>query len=73
MSKNPNWEDEWKGMPEYISNDMTSFRHIVVHFRCQEDVDTFAKLIGQEISPKMPSLWFPEMKRRVGSDKKYFG
>lgn len=73
MAKYHNWEDEWKDMPEFISNEMRSVRQIVVHFRNQEDVDAFAELLGQRITPKQMSLWFPEMKRRIGSDKKYIG
>jgi len=38
--------------------DLTSFRKIVVHFKNNDDVDKFSKLIGQKITPKQPSLWW---------------
>ena len=72
MAKYHNWREEWVDMPEFISNDMQSVKQLVVHFRNQEDVDAFAELLGQKITPKQVSIWYPEMKRRVASDKKYF-
>ena len=65
-----NWKDEWKDMPEFEMEDLSSFRKIVVHFRNQEDIDKFAKLIGQKIT-KAPSLWYPEWKKRRYADKRY--
>ena len=58
------WHAEWQGMPEFICEDQTSFRKIVVHFRNQDDVDAFAELLGQRITPKIPSIWHPELKPR---------
>ena len=65
-----NWKDEWQDMPEFEMEDLSSFRKIVVHFRNQEDIDKFAKLIGQKIT-KAPSLWYPEWKKRRYADKRY--
>jgi|TARA_R100000781_G_scaffold69354_2_gene43650 hypothetical protein len=65
------WQEHWEDMPEFIQEDLTSKRKIIVHFRNEEDVQKFAKLINQRITPKLPSLWFPEMKARIRTDKKY--
>ena len=65
-----NWKDEWQDMPEFEMEDLSSFRKIVVHFRNQEDIDKFAKLIGQKIT-KAPSIWYPEWKKRRYADKRY--
>ena len=51
--------------------DLTSFRKIVVHFKNNDDVDKFSKLIGQKITPKQPSLWYPEVEPRRYANKKY--
>lgn len=51
-------------MPEFVQEDLTSFRRIVVHFRNSEDVIKFAELINQRITEKQVSLWFPEEPRR---------
>ena len=61
---NSDWEDEWVGMPEFIQEDLTSHRKIIVHFRDDEDVQKFAELIGQRITPKLPSVWYPKMPPR---------
>ena len=45
-------EEEWEGMPEYAHEDKRSFKKLIVHFRNQEDVDAFAKLVKQKILPK---------------------
>ena len=69
-TKNEDWKEEWQDMPEFEMEDLSSFRKIVVHFRNQEDIDKFAKLIGQKIT-KAPSLWYPEWKKRRYADKRY--
>ena len=55
------WEKEWKDMPEFIQEDLSSYRKIIVHFRNDEDVKKFSELVGQYISPKQPSLWYPQL------------
>jgi len=51
---------EWQGMPEFVQEDQTSFRRIVVHFANQQDVDSFAKLVGQKFGEKTRAIWYPE-------------
>ena len=58
------WKSEWFDMPEFVQEDLTSHRKVIVHFRNEEDVKAFAKLLGQNITQKQPSLWFPEMPPR---------
>lgn len=65
------WQKEWKGMPEFVQEDLTSYRKIVVHFRNNEDVKRFSELLDQKITPKQPSLWFPEMKPRRYAHLRY--
>jgi hypothetical protein len=57
-------DPEWVGMPEFKSQDQTSHRKIIVHFRNDEDVEKFAELMGQKITRKQPSLWYPYMPPR---------
>jgi hypothetical protein len=65
------WQKEWKDMPEFVQEDLTSRRKIVVHFRNDDDVKKFAELIGQKITPKQPSLWYPEMQPRRYAHLRY--
>jgi hypothetical protein len=67
----PLWEKEWEGMPEFTQNDLTSFRKIIVHFRNQEDVEEFAKLLNQRITKKQPSIWYPKREIRHHFNKRY--
>jgi len=67
----PEWQREWVGMPEFHQEDLTSKRKIVVHFRNEEDVKAFAELIGQQITPKQPSLWYPAMPPRRYAHLRY--
>jgi hypothetical protein len=66
-----NWQLEWKGMPEFAQEDLTSHRRVIVHFRNDADVEEFAKLLNQRITLKQPSCWFPKMDNRIASDKRY--
>ena len=65
------WQKEWKGMPEFVQEDLTSYRKIIVHFRNNEDVKRFSELLDQKITPKQPSLWFPEMQPRRYANLRY--
>jgi hypothetical protein len=62
INTNFNAMDEWKDMPEFVQNDQV-FRKIAVSFNTQEDVDAFAKLIGQEITDKTRFIWYPRAER----------
>jgi len=54
-----NHDEEWQGMPEFIMDDATG-RKIVMHFKTDEAVDSFAKAIGQKITDKTKYLWYPK-------------
>lgn len=55
------YDAEWGGMPHFENPDAKSFKTIVVHFKDQAAVDTFAKLIEQRISEKTKFLHFPNI------------
>lgn len=56
------WKDYWGGMPEFVCEEQKLFAKISVCFRNQEDLDRFAKLIGQRLNRRSQSTWFPEIK-----------
>lgn len=58
------WRKHWKDMPEFHQEDLTSHRKIIIHFRNDEDVEEFAKLIDQKITPKQKSTWYPYLAPR---------
>lgn len=72
MKKNNfDWKKEWKDMPEFQQEDLTSHRKIIVHFRNDEDVKKFEELMGQKITPKQKSLWYPYLAPMRYADKLY--
>jgi ParB-like chromosome segregation protein Spo0J len=62
---------EWQGMPEFDQEDQMAFRDIVIHFRNEDDVADFARLVGQKISPQTKFLWHPQNEVQVYRDKRW--
>jgi hypothetical protein len=55
--------NHWRGMPEFVQDDLTPFKTIYVHFENQEHLDAFAELVGQIITPKTRSIWYPKREK----------
>lgn len=53
---------EWEGMPEFNQKDTSAFKQVIVNFENQAHMEAFAKLIGQDITIKTKSIWYPEHK-----------
>ena len=64
-------ELEWTDMPEYLQEDLTPSRQIIVSFRNEKDVQAFAKLLGQKITDKTKSVWHPFAENVKQFDKTY--
>lgn len=58
-----NPEDEWQGMPEFESEDQSGTRPIIIHFKSEEDRQSFADFIDQKITEKTKYIWYPEQER----------
>jgi hypothetical protein len=54
------WTEHWRGMPEFEQKDFMPFKTIYVHFENREDMEKFAKLVGQNIHMTTKSIWYPE-------------
>lgn len=61
LTRDQLWKKYWKGMPTYDQNDNPPWRQIYLNFRNEEDYNEFAKLIGQNLSDKTKSIWFPKL------------
>ena len=57
-----NWEDHWKGMPEYVSEDQR-YTTVRVQFRTKEDFEEFQQLIGQKLTEKTQGIWYPALEK----------
>jgi hypothetical protein len=66
-----NWKEHWVGMPEYVQKDETPHQQIIVSFRSEQDVKDFAQLIGQKLTYKTKSVWFPPYKLEKPSNFLY--
>ena len=65
------YKEEWKDMPEYIQEDLSAFRSIIIHFKNKEDIQAFAKLTNQTITPATKYLWYPKMQIEGMMDKRW--
>ena len=54
------WEEYWQDMPEFVQEDQTASKSIIVHFQNKEDMKAFAKLVNQKIGFKTQSIWYPK-------------
>jgi len=52
--------DLWKEMPEFEQNDLEFEQEITVRFMARDDVKLFAEIIGQTVTEKTKSIWFPK-------------
>lgn len=62
---------EWVGMPQFIMTPEVPLRTIKISFKTEKDVEDFAKLIGQNIHPKIENYWFPKLNRSAFSEDVY--
>lgn len=74
------WKKEWKNMPEFVQEDVSPFKAIMVNFENKQDMEAFAKLVGQGITMKTQSIYYPKAeidgimnKRYVDAKKKRTG
>lgn len=70
LGKN-NADEEWTGMPEYDSNNQGPYRQIMISFNNEEAVGMFAELLGQTVTNKTKSLWFPMAEQGSFTDEQY--
>lgn len=67
----PDWKREWRGMPEYVHEDLRPFQQITINFESREDVQAFAKLVGQKLTDETDTMWFPLKTPEVLKNRKY--
>lgn len=63
MKNKHDWREHWKGMPEFIQEKaQREYCKLVIRFRNEEDLQDFARLIGQKLNAKSQATWHPELK-----------
>lgn len=53
------YEKHWKDMPEFNQRKKKEYSKIIFRFENEEDLQEFAKLIGQKLTNKTKSAWYP--------------
>jgi len=69
----PDWKDNWQGMPEYSHEKLEPWQSIYVHFKTQEDRQTFATLVGQALHSNTKFIWHPKATIGTAADKVWTG
>jgi hypothetical protein len=67
--KDKDWVQEWKDMPEFVQDKVEPYAKIIIRFDSEEDLQDFAKIIGQKLTKKTKSIWHP-FKSHWGAVKK---
>lgn len=67
----PDWKATWGGMPQFNQKDLESWQSISVHFKGRLERMEFAKLIGQTITDRTRSLWYPKAEIGHFADRHY--
>ncbi len=71
FDSDPDWEDHWKGMPDFVQEDMEPVKQITVSFETPEDMQKFSELVGQTITMNTRSIWYPEADIGRYANKRY--
>lgn len=54
------WTEHWGGMPEFQQRDLMPKQTLMVHFANDDDRRAFAQLVGQTITERTKSIWYPK-------------
>ena len=65
------YDEAWKGMPEFEQEDLSPVKSIKVNFASIGDIEAFSELIGQTLTEKTRSIWYPKAEERKFMDKRY--
>lgn len=62
---------EWKGMPACDQQDLSAWKSVRVNFANAADLEAFAALVGQTLTEKTRSIWFPKAEIGTIADKRW--
>jgi len=63
--------EEWKDMPEFSQDDLSAWKNLIVNFKSEKDLNDFSRLIGQDLTSKTKSIWYPKQEKENLIDKAY--
>lgn len=62
---------EWVGMPEFVQEKQEEYCKLIVRFENENDLQEFAQAIGQKLTNKTKSIWYP-FKSHFRTEKKTY-
>lgn len=65
------WAKEWQDMPEFVQKDLMPWKRLIVNFENINDLNAFAKVIGQKITIDTRFIWYPEAELLPVANKRY--
>jgi hypothetical protein len=71
VNMSEDWKKEWQGMPEFNQEDLMPWKQITVNFESRSDMNAFAALVRQKITPDTRFIWYPENEKQVSYDKRW--
>jgi hypothetical protein len=66
------WREHWKEMPEFEQENKAPFKRLNVCFETEEDFINFRKLLGQSMTLKTKTIWYPPLDREANSLYSWF-
>lgn len=61
------WQDHWQGMPEFEQENKKPYKKLNVCFQTKEDFVQFRELMGQPMTEKTKTIWYPPFEREANS------
>ena len=61
------WKEHWQGMPDFHQEEKKPYKKLNVCFQTKEDFDAFRKLLGQTMTEKTKTIWYPPYDREKNS------
>jgi len=65
------WQEEWKDMPEFVQEKQRPYAQIIFRFANEEDLQEFARMIGQKLTRRTKSAWHPPVIRGLNANKRW--
>lgn len=70
------WHEIWRGMPEFVQDDLTPRHSIEVLIRSEQDLAELERRLGQTVpdyEKRTPSIWYPEAEIGSFAGKRWVG
>lgn len=62
------YDEHWQNMPSYNQPDNGAYRQLLINFEDEAAVKRFEELVGQSLTKKTKSIWFPKREQNNVSD-----